>query len=631
MRIARFWQTMRAYPIPVIALIGLIVGGIFFLASRQLGVANWVWYFTLLIGGIPLALGTLGGMLRGHFASDIIAMLAIIAAILLDQAFAGVIVVLMQSGGEAIEKYGLRRATSTLDDLLARAPRQARRKSSDNVLEDIRVEEVKVGDTLIVRQGDLIPVDGTIINGSAQVDESALTGEPLPKSKTVGDQVMSGTISESGGFEMHADRVSEESQYSRIVALVRQAQDEKPPIQRLADRYAVWFTPIALAISGIAFLITLNPISVLSVLVVATPCPLILATPIAVISSVNRAAQDSIIVKGGAAIEQIGYAQVVAFDKTGTITYGTPTLDKVVSLDKHISADELLLKAASVEQFSSHIIAKSLVQEAQKRFHRLEPITDYVETPGLGAQASILNQNIAVGSKKFIDSILDKKNYQEELGVDVNGQRLLLLQGQNYEAGKGQMTAYVSINGTITGILTFSDQIRLGVPEMMHRLATLGVTETVLLTGDNTENALSIARQAGINNVEANLLPEEKVAIIRKLSERFKTTVMVGDGINDAPALAAATVGVAMGAHGTGISAEAADIVLLVDDVTKVADAIQIGQRMLKIAKQGIYVGLGLSFVFMAIASFGLIPPAIGAMLQEAIDASVVLNALRAR
>ena len=631
MKSARLCQTARAYPIPVLALVGLLLGGIVFLVLRQPSTANWIWYATLIVGGLPLVWDTLRGMLRGKFASDIIAMLAIIAAILLDQAFAGVIVVLMQSGGEAIERYGLRRATSTLDDLLARAPRLARRKSPDSTLEEIRVEQVKIGDLLVVRQGDLIPVDGTIVAGTAEVDESALTGEPLPRPKTVGDRVMSGSISESGGFEMRADKVSEESQYSRIVKLVKQAQDEKPPIQRLADRYAVWFTPIALAMSGIAFLITLNPVDVLAVLVVATPCPLILATPIAVISSVNRAAQDSIIVKGGAAIEQIGHAQVVAFDKTGTITYGTPGLEKIVSLDDYTTVDELLLKAASLEQFSSHIVAKSLVQEAQKRFHRLESVSDYEETPGLGAEARILGETISVGSRKFMDLLLDGRKHRGEFIADTDGQQLLLQQYQDNETGKGRMTAYVAINGKVAGIFYFSDQIRLGVPEMMNRLRSLGVVETVLLTGDNTENALSIARQAGISNVEANLLPEQKVEIIRRLSEKYKTTIMVGDGINDAPALAAATVGVAMGAHGTGISAEAADMVLLVDDVTKVADAIDIGQRMLKIAKQGIYVGLGLSFVFMIIASFGLIPPAIGAMLQEVIDASVVLNALRAR
>jgi len=613
----------------MVALVGLVLGGIYFLVSRQSSIANWIWFATLISGGLPLVWNTLRGTLRGKFASDIIAMLAIIAAIVLDQAFAGVIVVLMQSGGEAIEKYGLRRATSTLDDLLARAPRLARRKSSESILEEIKVEQVKIGDVLIVRQGDLIPVDGTIIAGMAEVDESALTGEPLPRSKTIGDSVMSGSVSESGGFEMRADKLSEESQYSRIVKLVEQAQDEKPPIQRLADRYAVWFTPIALALSGVAFLITLNPVSVLSVLVVATPCPLILATPIAVISSVNRAAQESIIVKGGAAIEQIGHAEVVAFDKTGTITYGTPALEEIVSLDKSMSADELLLKVASVEQFSSHIIAKTLVQEAQKRLNRLEPISDYSESPGLGAQARVRGENIAVGSRKFIDSLFDGTD--NEGFVAAGGRRLLLQQSQEYEKGKGRMTAYIAINGRVAGIIYFGDQIRLGVPEMMIRLKSLGVVETVLLTGDNTENALSIARQAGISNVESNLLPEQKVEIIRKLAEKFKTTVMVGDGINDAPALATATVGVAMGAHGTGISAEAADMVLLVDDVTKVADAVYIGQRMLKIARQGIYVGLGLSFVFMIIASFGLIPPAIGAMLQEVIDASVVLNALRAR
>jgi P-type E1-E2 ATPase len=306
-------------------------------------------------------------------------------------------------------------------------------------------------------------------------------------------------------------------------------------------------------------------------------------------------------------------------------------LEKIVSLDEYTTADELLLKAASLEQFSSHIIAKSLVQEAQKRFHRLESVSDYVETPGLGAEARILGETISVGSRKFMDLLLDGRKHREEFIADSEGQQLFLQQYQDNEVGKGRMTAYVAINGKVAGIFYFSDQIRLGVQEMMNRLRSLGVVETVLLTGDNTENALSIARQAGISNVEANLLPEQKVEIIRRLSEKYKTTIMVGDGINDAPALAAATVGVAMGAHGTGISAEAADMVLLVDDVTKVADAIDIGQRMLKIAKQGIYVGLGLSFVFMIIASFGLIPPAIGAMLQEVIDASVVLNALRAR
>jgi len=631
MKLANLFQTARAYPIPVLAFSGLILGSIVFLVLRLPVLANSIWYATLIVGGLPLVWGTLKGMFKGHFASDIIAMLAIIAAILLDQAFAGVIVVLMQSGGEAIEKYGLRRATSTLDDLLARAPRMARRKDSANTIEEIQVEQVKMGDLLVVRQGDLIPVDGTIIAGTAEVDESALTGEPLPRSKTVGDLVMSGSISESGGFDMRADKVSEESQYSRIVKLVRQAQDEKPPIQRLADRYAVWFTPIALALSCVAFLITLNPIDVLAVLVVATPCPLILATPIAVISSVNRAAQDNIIVKGGAAIEQIGHAQVVAFDKTGTITYGTPSLEEIVSLDEKAGVNELLLKAASIEQFSSHIIAKSLVQEAQKRFHHLERVSHYEESPGLGAEALINDEMIAVGSRKFIDSIVDGERSHEDFTVATKGQSLLLQKYQDDGEGKGRMTAYIAINGRVSGIFYFSDQIRLGVPEMMHRLKSLGVIETVLLTGDNLENAVSIARQAGISNVEANLLPEQKVEIVRKLSEKYKTSVMVGDGINDAPALAAATVGVAMGAHGTGISAEAADIVLLVDDVTKVADAVYLGQRMLKIAKQGIYVGLGLSFVFMIIASFGFIPPAIGAMLQEVIDASVVLNALRAR
>jgi P-type E1-E2 ATPase len=297
----------------------------------------------------------------------------------------------------------------------------------------------------------------------------------------------------------------------------------------------------------------------------------------------------------------------------------------------HFAAEDLLVKAASVEQFSSHIIGKSLVMEAEKRSLPLQAASYYKEIPGLGSQAVVLNDKVAIGSRKFIDAIIDKKNNDAEVSVDTNGQKLLILQDSGNLMENSKMTAYIAIGGSVKGTFIFSDQIRLGVPQMMHRLKSLGVRETLLVTGDNMENALSIARQAEISNVEANLLPEQKVAIIHKLSEKYKTTVMVGDGINDAPALAAATVGIAMGAHGTGISAEAADMVLLVDDVTKVADAVQIGQRMLKIARQGIYVGLGLSFVFMTIAALGLIPPAIGAMLQEAIDALVVLNALRAR
>ena len=618
-RIRSVAQIAKRYPIPVFAIAALVAGAIIQLVFGEPSIARWVWYGALIIGGLPIIWGTFRGILRGKFASDVVAMLAIIAAILMDQAFAGVVVVLMQSGGEAIEDYGLRRATSSLDALLARAPRLARRKNPNGSIDIINVNQVRVGDHLVVRPGDLVPVDGEIISGKSEIDESALTGEPIPRAKSNGDKVLSGAINLNGGLEIRADKISQDSEYARIVELVKKAQEEKPPIQRLADQYAVYFTPITLAVSAIGFLITFNPVTILAVLVVATPCPLILATPIAVISGVNKAAKRGIIVKGGAAIEQMGRTRVVAFDKTGTITFGAPFVEKVVAIN-NFTTEEILLKAGCVGQLSSHVAAQSIAHKAAKQFAKLELPLGFKETPGAGVEGVVQQQTILVGSKRFLEARIGKELVGSQLQDVIDGT-------QSY----GKMLTFVAIDSKPAGVIVFNDQLRAGVPSMIQRLHDLGVEETVMLTGDNFENAQTIAREAGIQVVEANLLPGQKVEKLQKLKEKYERLMMVGDGINDAPALATATVGVAMGAHGAGISAEAADVVLLVDDITAVSDAVSISQRMLKVAKQGIFIGLGSSFALMVIAAFGFIPPAIGAMLQEVIDASVILNALRAR
>ena len=618
-RIRSVAQISKRYPIPVFAIAALVAGAIIQLVFGEPSIARWVWYGALIIGGLPIIWGTFRGILRGKFASDVVAMLAIIAAILMDQAFAGVVVVLMQSGGEAIEDYGLRRATSSLDALLARAPRLARRKNPNGSIDIINVNQVRVGDHLVVRPGDLVPVDGEIISGKSEIDESALTGEPIPRAKSNGDKVLSGAINLNGGLEIRADKISQDSEYARIVELVKKAQEEKPPIQRLADQYAVYFTPITLAVSAIGFLITFNPVTILAVLVVATPCPLILATPIAVISGVNKAAKRGIIVKGGAAIEQMGRTRVVAFDKTGTITFGAPFVEKVVAIN-NFTTEEILLKAGCVGQLSSHVAAQSIAHKAAKQFAKLELPLGFKETPGAGVEGVVQQQTILVGSKRFLEARIGKELVGSQLQDVIDGT-------QSY----GKMLTFVAIDSKPAGVIVFNDQLRAGVPSMIQRLHDLGVEETVMLTGDNFENAQTIAREAGIQVVEANLLPGQKVEKLQKLKEKYERLMMVGDGINDAPALATATVGVAMGAHGAGISAEAADVVLLVDDITAVSDAVSISQRMLKVAKQGILIGLGSSFALMVIAAFGFIPPAIGAMLQEVIDASVILNALRAR
>lgn len=605
----KIWQFLKNYPIPAFALTGIITGIVIRFAFHQTETADWVWFATLVIGGIPIVYQTFVGMLKGQFVSDIIAMLAIITAIAMDQAFAGAVVVLMQSGGEALEHYGLRRATSTLESLIARAPSFALRKV-DSRMEKISTKEINVGDILIVREGDLVPVDGTIVQGSCQIDESALTGEPLPKSKGMGDEVFSGTIATDGSFEMRADKLSQESQYAKIIELVRKAQAEKGPIQRLADRYALFFTPLTLIMAGIGYWITRDPITLLAVLVVATPCPLILATPLAVICGINRAADLGIIVKGGTPMEQVGLARAVVFDKTGTITYGTPHLEKIIPLNQ-AKEEDILFKSALLEQLSSHSIARAIVDAALQKFPSL-PVPDRAqETPGKGIEGEYQHEHLIVGSLAFLEEKIGKITLPSDLDE--------------------KLLTFLAKDGKCIGCLILTDHIHPGIPEMVQRLHLLGVKEVCMLTGDTKKNAEAIAAQAGIQDVRAELLPAQKVNAIHDLKKTYDPIIMVGDGINDAPALATATVGIAMGASGSAISAETADIVLIVDDPTKVADAIATGQRMLHIAKQSIYIGLALSFCLMVIAAFGEIPPAVGALLQEGIDVAVILNALRAR
>jgi heavy metal translocating P-type ATPase len=423
--------------------------------------------------------------------------------------------------------------------------------------------------------------------------------------------LLSGSVNVGDAFEMRATALSVDSKYAKIVELVRKAQEEKPPLQRLADRYAVWFTPVTLVMCALGWLITGNPHTILSVLVVATPCPLILAVPVAIISGINRAASFGIIVKGGTAIEQIGRAQAIVFDKTGTLTYGTPTVDQIVAFNG-TAPKEIMRLAGGAEQLSGHVLAQSLTQAALKQNGSLPMPSDVHETAGYGIEAQVDGHHVVVGSPKFIS---------DSTGENIPAQKLT----------HSELAAYIAIDRKPAGVVTFSDQLRPGVPELMTRLRGLGVKHTAMLTGDREDHAREVSKAAHLDGFEAGLLPEGKVEAVKKLKQRYNPIVMVGDGINDAPALATATVGVAMGAHGTGISAEAADIVLMVDDVSRVADAVETGQRMLRVAKQSIYVGLGLSLALMVLAAFGLIPPAIGALLQEAIDVAVIVNGLRAR
>ncbi|HTY05970.1 MAG TPA: heavy metal translocating P-type ATPase [Gemmatimonadales bacterium] len=600
---------LAANPIVAIAGLGLTAGGVAHVAFRAAGVAGWCWLAVIVGGGTPLVWKTIVGLARGRFAADLVAALAIVTAAAVGQYFAGAVVVLMQAGGEALERHAFARASDSLETLLARAPRVARRLRND-VAADVPVEAVVPGDRLLIRTGDLVPVDATVLEGRSAVDQSALTGEPLPLAVGPGSTLLSGSVNLDGALTVRADRPSAESQYQRIVQLVESARRERAPIQRLADRYAVWFTPVTLLACGAAWVVTRDMTGVLAVLVVATPCPLILATPVAVIGAISRVADLGVIVKTGAAIEQIGRARVVVFDKTGTLTLGRPTVRRVVA-EPGFDRGDVLRYAAAVERRSAHHLGQA-IEEAARQDGVAHTTADSVrEWPGSGVGGRVDGSRVLVGSSAF-----------------------LAAQGIPASDGDPERTAaYVAVNGRMAGAIEFADRIRHQVPALMQRLAVLGVTDTVMLTGDREAAAQVIAAQAGIRTVRAGLLPADKVTAVIALKKRDPAgvVVMIGDGINDAPALAAATVGVALGAHGAAASAEAADIVLLVDDIGRVGDTVAISQRMRRIALQSIGAGLGISAALMAVAASGHLTPPLGALLQEAIDVAVILNALRVR
>ncbi|HYL22164.1 MAG TPA: heavy metal translocating P-type ATPase [Gemmatimonadales bacterium] len=598
---------LRRYAIVLAAAAGLIAGlGVRFVAGSP-HVAEQVFLATILVAGTPLVLHTARGLARGWFAADVVAMLAILGSLALGQYFAGAVIVLMQSGGEALEAYAMGRASSSLEALLARAPKVAHRLEDEQIV-DVPVTAVRPGDLVVVRPGDLVPVDGEVTIGTSSVDQAAITGEPMPIRAVPGTTLLSGSVNLEGVLRLRALRPSGESQYEQIVRMVEQARREKPPLQRLADRFAVWFTPATIVLCGLTYLGTRDPTTVLAVLVVATPCPLILATPVAVIAAISRAAREGIIVKSGAAIEYVGQARAMVFDKTGTLTVGHPTVTDVHAFDG-VARDDVLRLAAGVEQFSSHPFGQAIVAACRQRFARVPPATEVRETAGLGVTGRVQGRSVEVGSASFLAT----------RGIAVPSLAAELA------------AAFVAVDGRVAGSIEFADRLRQHVPELMRRLATLGIAETVMLTGDRQASAALIAEQAGIRTVRADLLPADKVAAVQGLKQRYGTAVMVGDGTNDAPALAAATVGIALGAHGSAVSAEAADIVILVDDVSRVADAVAISRRMRRVALQSIGIGLGASLALMVMASLGFIRPAAGALMQEALDAAVILNALRAR
>ena len=571
-----------------------------------------LWYAGLALTGTSVVWSTLRGALRGHFAADVVATLAIVAAALLGEPLVGLVIVLMQTGGEALERYAEGRASDAVRALEAAAPRIAHRLSGNDVA-DVHAEDVTVGDLLLIRPGELVPCDAVVIEGSSHVDASMLTGEPLPVSAARDTRLLSGSANLDGALTVRALATARESQYARIVALVRSAQASKAPLQRVADRYAVWFTPLTLVVCGVTYAATTDWLRVLAVLAVATPCPLILATPVAIIGGLNRAARRQIIMRHGTALERLGTATVAVFDKTGTITIGQPRVRCVMTAPGFASGEVLRL-AGAVERFSGHLLARTLVEAAEAAGLTLPPARDVIEVPGRGVAGTVDGHHVVVGARAFV------------LEQARGGAPIL----STLEPTSAALRAYVAVDHVIVGAVEYADALRPGLSDVFRDLHALGVRRIVLLSGDHGENARAVAASAGIVEVQGDLLPEGKVAAVRALIQQGESVLMVGDGTNDAPALSAATVGVALAGHGGGITAEAADVVVLIDDLSRVPEAMRVSRRTMHIARQCIAVGLGLSALAMMAAAMGMVTPTNGALLQEAIDLAVILNALRA-
>lgn len=572
---------------------------------------GWVWAaFT-----VPVLLALLYeiavSLRRGEVGLDIVAAMSMTAALAVGENLAAIVVALMYSGGQYLEAFAERHARREMTAILARVPRTTVRYRKRE-LEVVGLEEIVPGDRLLVRQGDVVPVDGTVASGVAILDQSALTGEAIPARQRVGDAVMSGSTNAGEAFDLTASHHAAESTYAGIVRLVEEAQRSKAPMSRLADRFAMVFLGVTVLIAGLAWYFTGDPIRAVAVLVVATPCPLILAVPVAIVSGLSRAARSGILIKGGKAIEAMARVYSLVIDKTGTLTDGRARVTSV-NVPDHLASDDILRLAASLDQASKHIIAQTLVIEARDRKLQLSTPSDVIETAGEGIEGCVDGLNVVVGGIHFVRSkVTGNAPYPFDR-----------------EDKAGAVIVAVAIDGQMAGEIVLADQLRAGTKTLLLRLRNLGIQRIVLATGDRREVAEAVAAGLGIDAVRSALTPDQKVLVV--LTERKNGPVMmVGDGVNDAPALAAADIGVAMGARGTAASAEAADVVLLVDHLDRIVPAIEIARRSRFIALESVVAGIGLSLLGMIAAASGYLTPVQGALLQEVIDVAVILNALRA-
>ena len=598
---------IKRYPWVVAALLvgiaGLSLGS---LASGE--VTRWLVTGFAALVALWQGTGMVRSILGGHWGLDILAVTAIVATLVVGEYWASLLIVLMLTGGEALEDAAAHRAQRELTSLFSRVPQIAHRISQDGSIVDVSAVDVCVGDRILVKPSELVPVDGSLESENGQFNESSLTGESLPADRLRGDTILSGSLNGQRAVEIMATKVAADSEYQRIVSLVQAAANSKAPLVRLADRYAIPFTVLAYGIAIVAWIYSGDPVRFAEVLVVATPCPLLIAAPVAFMGGMSRAAKAGVVIKDAGALERLAKVRTVAFDKTGTLTHGEPEVIAIEPRGAMTSADELLGLVASAEQYSSHVLARAIVEDAKARGIALQEASHAEEVATHGVSAKFGSHSVLVGKSLFV-------------GETVGEIEL-------YVVEPGETVVYVGVDDAYAGYVVLRDVLRLEARSALDQLRALGVSRTLIVSGDGQDTTSHIAHEVGISEAHGGCLPQDKVRLIESLTP--KSVMMIGDGVNDAPVLAVSDVGVAMGAKGSTAASESADIVIMVDNLSVVPRALEIGQTTIRIALQSIWLGIIISVGLMVLAAFGFLPAIFGALLQEVVDLVAILGALRA-
>ncbi|TLP79461.1 heavy metal translocating P-type ATPase [Nesterenkonia sphaerica] len=596
-----------AHPMVLLAAGALLVAGILLVLGHDQSVAILATGVIAFVVAVT-AKDMIKHMMRGHWGLDILAVVAMVATVLVGEYLAGLIIVLMLTGGEALEKMAENKASRELDTLISRAPAFAhRRKPQDGQIVRIPVDDVQVGDVLLVRSSEVLPVDGVVLSERATVDESSVTGEPIPVTRLRGAQVLSGAVNGSETFSMRATATAADSHYASIVQLVREAVASRAPIVRLADRYAVPFTAVSLLIAGIAWYLSGDPVRFAEVLVVATPCPLLIAAPVAFMGGMSSAARVNVIVKEGGTSEKLARLRAAGLDKTGTLTQGRPVVTGIRGYSR--SAADTLAHAAAAEQYSVHVFAEPIIRVAREQGLDLPPVRSAEELATNGVAAVLADgSEVRVGKARFVQEVTD---HDPELNLE-----------------PGVAAVHVAVAGKLAGVLLLSDPVREDASETLKLLREQGITDIFMVTGDVESTARSVGDAVGIQRIYAEMTPQQKVEVVQ--SNTSRPVLMVGDGINDAPVLAASDVGVAMGARGATAASESASAVITSDSLARLPDVIDISKRTVRIALQSIWLGIVISVALMLVAAVGYLPAVAGALLQEVVDLVAIVSALRA-